>query len=353
MHIFAGWSIVELYFVEKEVVCVKTWQKVLMIVVSVIAAAAVAACGLLIWQQYKNGITAAQEASAAADALQAAEGERDAYRAEAEKKNTENDTLKQQMDELQKQLDELKKQQENLQNENASLKNQMALMAEKKTQSTTNPTTPPPTGNKVCYLTFDDGPSEVTLKILETLKKYNVKATFFVVGTGKMQYLSRIHADGHALALHCNNHTYSKVYASEAAYFADLAAISDKVQKVTGTKPMVVRFPGGSSNTASSAYTKGLMTALAKKLPEMGYAYFDWNVSSGDAGGANTAAAIRNNVLNGAKGKSSICVLMHDGGGKNATAAALPGIIEGLQKQGFTFEVLTPEVKGFKHGINN
>lgn len=327
----------------------KTWQKVLMILVSVIAAAAIAACGVLVWHQYKSDVAAV----AAADALKTAEQERDAYRAEAEKKNGEKDALQQQMDELKKQLDELKKQQENLQKENSTLKNQLALMAAKKTQSTAKPTTPPPTGDKVCYLTFDDGPSEVTLSILATLKKYNVKATFFVVGTGKMQYLSRIHADGHALALHCNNHTYAKVYASEAAYFADLAAISDKVQKVTGTKPMVVRFPGGSSNTASRAYTKGLMTTLTKKLPEMGYAYFDWNISSGDAGGAYTAAAIRNNVLNGAKGKNSICVLMHDGGGKNATAQALPGIIEGLQKQGFTFKVLTTDVKGFKHGVNN
>jgi len=327
---------------------VKTWQKVLMIMVSVIAATALTVCGFLVWHQYKSDVAAL----AAADALKTAEEERDAYRSEAEQKNAENDALKQQMDELQKQLDELKKQQEELQKENSTLKNQIALMAAKKTQNgTTTPTAP--AGNKVCYLTFDDGPSEVTLSILATLKKYNVKATFFVTGAGKSAYLSNIHNEGHTLALHCNSHVYAQVYKSEAAYFADLKAISDKVEKVTGTQPKVVRFPGGSSNTASRAYTKGLMTTLTKKLPEMGYAYFDWNVDSCDAGGARSAAAIKNNVLNGAKGKNSICVLMHDAGDKKATAAALPGIIEGLQQQGFTFKVLTTDVKGFKHGVNN
>ncbi len=334
----------------------KTWQKVMMIVVSVVAVLALAACGGLVWYQHTQSV-------AAMHALQTAQEEREAFRAEAEKKNAENDTLKQQQQTIQSQLDELKKQQEasqkkqeELQKENNSLKSQMALMAAKKTQTTkknTNPTTTAAAGNKVCYLTFDDGPSEVTLKILATLKKYNVKATFFVTGVGKSAYLTNIHNEGHALALHCNSHTYSQVYKSETAYFADLKAVSDKVEQATGVKSMVVRFPGGSSNTASRAYVKGLMTTLTKKLPEMGYAYFDWNVDSNDAGGARTAAAIRNNVLNGAKGKSRICVLMHDGAGKNATAAALPGIIEGLKKQGFTFAVLTTDVTGFKHGVNN
>lgn len=327
----------------------KTWQKVLMILVSVIAVAAVGVCGFLAWQQYKSDVAAV----AAADALKSAEEERDTYRSEAERKNSENDTLKSEKDALQQQLDELKKQQEELQKENSTLKTQISLMAAKKTQKTTKATTPQASGNKVCYLTFDDGPSEVTLSILATLKKYNVKATFFVTGAGKTEYLSRIHADGHALALHCNSHTYAQVYKNEAAYFADLKAISDKVEKATGVKSMVVRFPGGSSNTVSRAYVKGLMTTLTKKLPEMGYAYFDWNVDSNDAGGARTATAIKNNVLNGAKGKNTICVLMHDGAGKNATAQALPGIIEGLQKQGFTFKVLTTEVPGFKHRVNN
>ena len=86
----------------------------------------------------------------------------------------------------------------------------------------------------------------------------------------------------------------------------------------------------------------------------MGYAYFDWNVSSGDATpGYQSASKIANNVLSQAQGANKICVLMHDGTGKQTTAQALPTIIEGLQKQGFSFAVLTPEVEGFKHGVNN
>lgn len=324
----------------------KVWQKVWIIAVSIIAVLALTACGALVWHQHTK--TAAVSA-----ALKTAEQERDAFREEAEKKNAENEELKKKQGELEQEVGDLKDQHEQdtktneqLKKENNTLKSQVAAMSARKTQPTV-------AGNKVCYLTFDDGPSEVTLKILATLKKYNVKATFFVTGTGNMAYLTNIHNEGHVVALHTNTHVYSKVYKSEEAYFADLKAVSDKVEKAIGYKSMVVRFPGGSSNTTSRSYCKGLMTTLTKKLPEMGYAYFDWNVDSNDAGGATTAAAIRNNVLNAAKNKSSICVLMHDGAGKNATAAALPGIIEGLQKQGFTFKVLGTDVKGFKHSVNN
>lgn len=232
-----------------------------------------------------------------------------------------------------------------LEEENSGLQKQVAdLMAKKKSA-----------GSKgVCYLTFDDGPSDNTLRNLETLKKYNAKATFFVIGSAKLDYLKNIVADGHAIGLHSNTHDYAKIYTSTDAFFADLLELSSKVKSITGKDVNITRFPGGSSNTVSRKYCSGIMTSLSKLVPEKGYEYFDWNISSGDASGNNIPAdTIVKNVLNGASGKDSICVLMHDTSAKSTTSDALPRILEGLTSMGFRFETLTKSCYGFHQSVNN
>lgn len=209
-------------------------------------------------------------------------------------------------------------------------------------------------GNKTCYLTFDDGPSDRTVEILDILERYEVKATFFVVGSSKLQYLPRIAEKGHAIGLHANNHDYSKIYKSTDVYFKDLMALSDKVYDKIGEHPMIMRFPGGGSNMISQKHCKGIMTRLTSQVQIKGYAYFDWNVDSGDAVTKNiTAKKIVNNVLTGAENKNSICVLMHDISTKNATVEALPEIIVGLKKMGFHFEVLNKNSYGYHHRVLN
>ena len=234
------------------------------------------------------------------------------------------------------------------------------------TASSTNSNTaqmPENDGDKVCYLTFDDGPSsKVTPRILETLKKYNVKATFFVVGTGKMSVLKDIHSDGHAIGLHTDTHDYS-IYKSTSAYFKDLQNISDKVYNETGVRSSILRFPGGSSNTVSKKHCKGIMTTLTKEVQERGYAYFDWNVDSNDANASKMVKVdgvsktpkdtILSSVLNSAKNKDKICVLMHDISAKTTTADALPEIIEGLRAQGYRFDTLSTSAPVFHMKLNN
>jgi peptidoglycan/xylan/chitin deacetylase (PgdA/CDA1 family) len=96
------------------------------------------------------------------------------------------------------------------------------------------------------------------------------------------------------------------------------------------------------------------MTKLTTQVKIKGYSYFDWNVDSGDASGNNVAASrITKNVLNQAKNKNSICVLMHDTAAKGTTVKALPGILDGLKKQGYKFEVLTEETYGYHYKVNN
>lgn len=208
---------------------------------------------------------------------------------------------------------------------------------------------------RVCYLTFDDGPSDNTLKILEVLKRYNAKATFFVIGRGKLDYVKNIKEEGHTVALHSDTHNYQNIYSSVDAYFADLQGISDKVENITGEKPMLIRFPGGSSNTTSISFSKGIMTELTRMVEEKGYSYFDWNIDSGDASGTNIPATklVNNIKAQNYKLYSNICVLCHDTSAKDTTVEALPEIIEHLSAQGFVFEGLTASSPGFHHRINN
>ncbi len=208
---------------------------------------------------------------------------------------------------------------------------------------------------KICYLTFDDGPSDNTLKILEILDDYNIKATFFVIKNSKADYIKKIAAHGHTVGLHTATHSYSNIYKNEEAYFADLKAISDIVVSQIGIKSNIIRFPGGSSNKISSEYSKGIMTKLTKSVVDKGYYFFDWNVDSTDASGNNVKyQVIRDNVIKSAKGKGSICVLMHDTSAKSTTVEALPEIIEGLSAIGYKFAALTEDSFGFRHGeLNN
>lgn len=264
--------------------------------------------------------------------------------------------------ELTQKLEQSENDKANLERENSNLKTeieklnaQKLIEAEKLTALQNSPQSTYPTKERVCYLTFDDGPSDNTLKILDILDRYNAKATFFVIGnTGKLDYVKQIHERGHVVGLHSDTHRYEIIYRSTEAYFADLDAISNKVEQLIGIKSKIIRFPGGGSNGVSKKYCVGIMSRLTTQVKAKGYAYFDWNVSSGDATGNNVPASILvNNVLQQSKNKDSICVLMHDNAAKRTTAEALPAMLEGLASMGYRFEGLTENANGYWHPINN
>ncbi len=204
---------------------------------------------------------------------------------------------------------------------------------------------------KVIYLTFDDGPSSHTGRLLDTLAKYNVKASFFVVKTSYISIIERTAKEGHTVAIHSYTHDYASIYKSDEAFMADLQAMQDLIFEYTGQRPVLTRFPGGSSNTRSLSYNKGIMTRLAKKLTEMGYQYFDWNVSSGDAGGAYTSEAVYNNVVNGIGDRSASVVLQHDI--KGYSVDAVEKILVWGLCNGYSFQPLTFDSPTYHHGIRN
>ncbi len=265
-----------------------------------------------------------------------------------DKLSQENSEHQSEIDKLNGQIDKLKKE-----------------LAAKKTTTTTKATTtkkpstdssvsmpkPKPSTGKTVYLTFDDGPSQYTPEILDVLDKYGVKATFFVINGRYNSTMKDIVDRGHQIGLHTYSHDYKKIYSSDTAYFNDLQKIHDVVLKETGVDCSIIRFPGGSSNTVSRNYSKGIMSRITKAVGEKGYAYFDWNCSNGDADGANTVQKQLNYCSQFPKSASRIIVLMHDT--KKTTLEALPKIIEYYQSCGMTFDILTPFTTPIHHNVLN
>ena len=204
-------------------------------------------------------------------------------------------------------------------------------------------------GSKIVYLTFDDGPSKHTGRLLDVLKKYNVKATFFVTGYGEDSLIKREYDEGHTVALHTYSHDYKTVYSSVENYYKDLNKIKDRVKRITGVESNLIRFPGGSSNTVSRK-TPGLMSYLVKDVQAKGYHYFDWNVSSGDAGATTSTNKVYSNVVNSLKSDVSV-VLQHDS--KGYSVDAVESIIKFGLENGYTFKALDENSYGAHHGVNN
>jgi peptidoglycan/xylan/chitin deacetylase (PgdA/CDA1 family) len=203
---------------------------------------------------------------------------------------------------------------------------------------------------KIIYLTFDDGPGGYTQRLLDILAKYNVKATFFVVGTGSVSLLDDIVDQGHSIAIHAYSHDYKKIYASEDAYFEDLLSMQQLIYDHTGVWTTLIRFPGGSSNTVSR-FNPGVMSRLTKAVQDMGFQYFDWNVDSNDAGGARDAATVAANVIAGCSVRRVSVVLQHDI--KGYSVDAVEQIIQWGLANGYTFLPMDPSSPTMHHGINN
>lgn len=215
--------------------------------------------------------------------------------------------------------------------------------------------TTPSNGKSIAYLTFDDGPSSITHSVLDILKKYNVKATFFVINSGNYNKatLQREVNEGHTIGLHAYDHNYAVAYKDDNSYLDGIDKLRAKVKADTGFDSHYIRFPGGSSNTISKRYSKGIMSRITKTAKQRGYKYYDWNVDDDDAGRARTADDCYNNVIKELRPNRSNIVLMHDFGTNKKILEALPRIIEYCQKNGYTMLPIDNNTPEIHHGISN
>ncbi len=208
----------------------------------------------------------------------------------------------------------------------------------------------------IIYLTFDDGPSaDITPQVLDILSKKNVKATFFVVHFSEKnaELVKREDAEGHTVALHGYTHTYSEVYQSADSCLENFRKIQEQVYETIGKRPNIIRFPGGSSNTISRKYCKGVMSQVTERALDEGFRYFDWNLDSDDAGHAKTRDDIYNNVTSKIKAGRSNVVLMHDFSNNHKTLDALSDIIDFGIQNGYVFRKITDDTKMVTHAVNN
>lgn len=196
---------------------------------------------------------------------------------------------------------------------------------------------------KLAYLTFDDGPTKRTLEILDILDQYNAKATFFVTNQALEQNpdicLEAYHR-GHAIGIHSATHRYDIIYQSVDSFLLDIEQNFLKIKEITGAEPTVIRFPGGSVNTYNSKIAADLITAVEDR----GFAYFDWNSSSGDAlTKAVKPSELLNNVLQSNHHEDPLVILFHDSLSKTSTVKGLASVIEALQAQGYAFAALNAD----------
>ena len=206
--------------------------------------------------------------------------------------------------------------------------------------------------NGVIYLTFDDGPNSGTTNvILDILKEEGVKATFFVTNNGPDELIKREFDEGHTVALHTASHDYSIVYASDESYFNDLYSVQNRVKRITGQESKIIRFPGGASNTISRRYSNGIMSRLTREVVNRGFKYYDWNISSGDAGSTTLASGVYSNVVNSLRHDRVNMVLMHDI--KPYTRDAIRDIIRYGKNNGYRFEKITMDTEMITQRVNN
>lgn len=197
-------------------------------------------------------------------------------------------------------------------------------------------------GDKTVYLTFDDGPSDLTEPLLDVLKKYDAKVTFFNCCQSDYQkkyapLMKRCVEEGHAVAVHTYSHVMKEVYASVDAYLDDFYKMYKLIEETTGQKPAnFFRFPGGSAN----GYNTAVREDIIKEMTRRGFIYYDWDGDSGDAsGGKVSGATIYANTMDAIRRDCDI-ILMHNVFGKENTLAQVENILKAAQAEGYTFEAL-------------
>lgn len=189
------------------------------------------------------------------------------------------------------------------------------------------------------YLTFDDGPSKLTLKVLKVLDEHQVKATFFVVGSKCKSYpqvISKIKENGHAIGLHSFSHNYSYLYSNYENFYNEMKQTQDIIKNITGDEINIIRFPGGSY--------KRLNKDFYSYLKENNFRIYDWNLSCGD--GTTPTPTVEDMFINSTDEYSKykdIFLLMHSRDTDNNTLEALPKIIEFYKSKNYKFEVITEQ----------
>lgn len=206
----------------------------------------------------------------------------------------------------------------------------------------TNDEEPIKNSNRKVFLTFDDGPTSLTPKVLHVLQEYNVNATFFTIGRLMERYpdiVLRTYEEGNMVLPHSYSHDFS-MYSTFDTFYEDFNMAESAYKNVLGfDAPPYFRFPGGSSNHSSFMYGgKQFMPQLTVDIIEKGYYYIDWNVNSGDTTqDYKNGEKLLENIIAGIDNKDFAVILFHDLPRNTEMLRILPDVIEFLEEQNYTF----------------
>ncbi|MCI9135519.1 MAG: polysaccharide deacetylase, partial [Lachnospiraceae bacterium] len=203
-------------------------------------------------------------------------------------------------------------------------------------------------GDKVVYLTFDDGPCESTSQLLHVLDELGVKATFFVTGQyfGEEELLAQLREivnRGHTLAVHTYSHQYKEIYASKEAFWEDYERMEALVERASGRENRLFRFPGGSNTGQNAEIRQELLHAAEQR----GLIYHDWNSFVGDTEGLSSQQMLEQ-AVGGVLPRSKSVMLLHNTPDKDEVIEILPQIVERLRQEGYDFAVLDETVRPFQ-----
>lgn len=190
------------------------------------------------------------------------------------------------------------------------------------------------TDKKMAALTFDiSWGTEVPGPVLDTLKKHNVKSTFFVSGPWAVKHAEfpkRIVAEGHEIASHGEEHVNLSEYPKEAIE-KNIMTAHQKIKEVTGVEPKLIRTPNGDWNN--------LVLTTAE---QMDYKVIQWSADSLDWKKPGVSTIV-NNVLK--KVEPGAIILMHASDTCLQTPEALPQVLEGLKKEGYQLVTVSELLK--------
>ncbi|MCQ6268064.1 polysaccharide deacetylase family protein [Fictibacillus sp. WQ 8-8] len=192
---------------------------------------------------------------------------------------------------------------------------------------------------KTVYLTFDDGPSNVSGGLMDVLSSYNAKATFFMLEPNILRFpeaVKRMDQEGHALGLHGVTHDPKKIYRTKETVVQEMDQDNAALQKVTGKKTVLIRTPYGSAPYMKSPYQKA--------VKDHGYQLWDWTIDSMDWSFRSPKYVENsiNQLKKIAHRKEPIVILMHE---RKETLESLPKLLEYLQKNGYQFKRIEPDMQ--------
>jgi peptidoglycan/xylan/chitin deacetylase (PgdA/CDA1 family) len=195
-------------------------------------------------------------------------------------------------------------------------------------------------GRKIAYLTFDDGPSENTFKVLDILEEKDIKATFFIVGSAIKKNnegsLERMLHEGHTIGIHTYSHMCNEIYCSVERFLDDFNTVYQQIYDITGERVNIYRFPWGSNN----GYSKNIKDALMDEMERRGFTCYDWNVDTNDSVGKPSSYSILRNIRRDIKNQDQPIILMHDSSINDLSVQMLPDVIKLLEELGYEFDTL-------------